>query len=91
MPCHDCSLLSISDSISSPSVSDHAWFSKEKNKNTASSYTLWPHEYAYIQFCWGSCRSPNGRTAISPWEANKYYELASKYIITICPCGYSLA
>ena len=42
MPCHDCSLLNISDSIPSPSVSNHAWFSKEKDKNTASSYTLWP-------------------------------------------------
>ena len=57
MPCHDCSLLSIFDSIRvfdsipSPSVSNHAWFSKGKDKNTTSSYTIWPHEYAYIQCC----------------------------------------
>ena len=91
MPCHDCSLLSISDSIPSLSVLNHAWFSKEKYKNTISSYTLWPHEYAYIQCCWGSCRSPNAITATSPWEANKHYEFASQYILTIFPCGYSLA
>ena len=48
MPCHNCSLLSISDSIPSPIVSNHAWFFKEKEKKTASSYTLCPHEYAYI-------------------------------------------
>ena len=89
MPCHDCSLLGISDSIPSPSVSNHARFSKEKDKNTASSYTLWPHEYAYIQCCWGSCRSPSASTATSPSEANKYYELESQYIPTICPCGLS--
>ena len=91
MPCHDCSLLSIVDSIPYPSVSNYAWFSKKKDKKTASSYTLWPHEYAYIQCCWGSCRSPSASTATSPWEANKHYELASQYILTICPCGYSLA
>ena len=73
MHCHDCSLLSISDSIPSPNVSNHAWFSKEKDKNTTSSYTLWPHEYAYIQCCWGSCRSPSASTATSPWEVNKHY------------------
>ena len=28
MPCQDCSLLIISDSIPYPSVSNHAWFSK---------------------------------------------------------------
>ena len=66
MPCRACSLLSISDSIPSPSVSIHAWFSKEKDKNTASSYTLYPHEYAYIQCFLGSCRSPSESTAISP-------------------------
>ena len=66
MPCHDCSLLSISDSIHSLSVSNHAWFSKENDKNTASSYTLWPHEYAYVQCCLGSCRSPSAITATSP-------------------------
>ena len=52
MPCHDCSLLSISDSIPSPNVSNHAWFLIEKDKNTALSYNLWPHEYDYIQCCW---------------------------------------
>ena len=91
MPCHDCSLLSISDCIRSPSFSNHAWFSKEKDKNTAPSYTLWNHEYAYIKCCWGSCRYPSASTTTSPWEANKNYELASQYILTIFPCGYSLA
>ena len=79
MPCHDCSLLSIFDSIPSPSVSSHAWFSKEKDKNTASSYTLWPYE----------CRSLSESTTTSPWEMNKHYELESQYIPTICPCGLS--
>ena len=77
--------------LEAPSVSNHAWFSKDKYKKIASSYTLWPHEYAYIQCCWGSCRCPNESTATSPWEANKHYELESQYILTICPCGYSLA
>ena len=77
MPCHDCSLLSISNSIPSPNVSNHDWFSKEKDKKTSSSYTLWPHEYAYIQCCWGLCRYPSEITATSPKEANKHYELAS--------------
>ena len=91
MPYHDCIFLSISDFIPSPSVSNHAWFSKEKDKKRASFYTLWPHEYAYIQCCWGSCRSPNASTATSLREVNKHYESASQYIPTICPCGYSLA
>ena len=51
---------------------------------------VWPHEYAYIQCCWGSCRSPSASIVTSPWEANKHYELASQYILTICPCGYLL-
>ena len=34
---------------------------------------------------------PNESTAPSPWEPNKHYELASQYILTIFPCGYSLA
>ena len=79
MPYHDCSLLSISNSIPSPSVSNNAYFSKEKDKMTTSSYTLWPHEYAYIQCCWGSCRSPSASTTTLPWEANKHCELASIY------------
>ena len=66
-------------------------FSKKNYKKTASSYTLWPHEYAYIQCCWGSCRSPSASTATSPSKVNKNYELASQYILTICTYGYSLA
>ena len=79
MPCHDCSLLNISDSIPSLSVSNHAWFSKYKDKRIASSYTLCPHEYAYIQCCWGLCRSPSASTTTLPWEANKHCELESIY------------
>ena len=77
MPCHDCSFLSISDSI--PYPRNIAWFSKEKDKNTASSYTLWPYE----------CRSLSESTTTSPWETKKHYELESQYIPTICPCGLS--
>ena len=40
MPCHDFSLLSIPHSIPSPSVSNHAWFSKEKEK-------ILPHPILY--------------------------------------------
>ena len=40
MPCHGWSLLSIYDSIPSPSVSNHAWFSKENIKK-------WNHPILY--------------------------------------------
>ena len=87
---HDCSLLSVSDSIPSPSVSNHAWFSKEKDKRQ-------PHPILYspmnmlISNVVGNHVDLQVQALQHHPEVNKHYELASQYILTIFPCGYSLA